>query len=94
MKGCGDYACVIEKPKGMGTNSRCRCPEWKLRKEVLRLRTENERFREAFEAIKANPTYSYLDAIRMKNIADAATDGRVCKCADNQGGPYEPRLET
>ena len=68
----------------------CDCREYEFQrttKELDELRAENERFRKAFKAIKANPTYSYLDAIRMKNIADAATDGRVCKCADNQGGP-------
>lgn len=25
MVGCGNHNCVIEKPKGMGTNGSCKC---------------------------------------------------------------------
>lgn len=25
MKGCGDWGCLIETPKGVGTNGGCRC---------------------------------------------------------------------
>ncbi len=25
MKGCGNHGCIIEEPKGMGTNSICKC---------------------------------------------------------------------
>ena len=26
MAGCGNHGCFIEKPKGQGTNGRCKCP--------------------------------------------------------------------
>lgn len=31
MNGCGSHECLVERPKGMGTNSGCNCPAWKLR---------------------------------------------------------------
>ena len=40
--GCGDHSCVIAKPEGMGTNDRCRCPEWKLQAYINWLVYENK----------------------------------------------------
>jgi hypothetical protein len=39
-KGCGDHGCFVEKPTGMGTNGSCRCPAWKLQREIFRLRAQ------------------------------------------------------
>lgn len=27
MAGCGNHGCYVEKPKGQGTNGRCKCLE-------------------------------------------------------------------
>ena len=51
MEGCNDHGCLVAKPVGMGTNGRCRCPEWKLHAVIKRTRNENERLREALDQI-------------------------------------------
>lgn len=43
LEGCGDGACVVAPPRGMHTNSHCRCDEHRLRAAVLALRAELER---------------------------------------------------
>lgn len=35
VRGCGDFGCVIEKPKGQGTNGGCRCSPLKVKKWAL-----------------------------------------------------------
>jgi len=46
FKGCCDNGCVIKRPKGMGTNAKCRCPDYKLRAFIHALKTEIIRLRE------------------------------------------------
>jgi len=43
FKGCCDNGCVIKRPKGMGTNAKCRCPDYKLRAFIHALKTEIDR---------------------------------------------------
>lgn len=38
LEGCGEHSCVISKPKGQGTNARCRCDAQTLRRAVLLLK--------------------------------------------------------
>jgi len=43
FKGCCDNGCVIKRPKGMGTNASCRCPDYKLRAFIHALKAEIDR---------------------------------------------------
>lgn len=49
LPGCGDHSCLVNPPKGMGTNGGCRCDEQALRRmvswqkrEIAKLRAEIE----------------------------------------------------
>jgi len=49
MAGCGSHSCLIEKPKGMGTNGRCSCFDnlpketaHAMRWELAKLRAQNK----------------------------------------------------
>ena len=53
MKGCGDTNCIIEKPS-VGTNTRCRCSEGALRKEIRRLREALEDIANPLQRLKRN----------------------------------------
>jgi len=53
FKGCCDNGCVIKRPKGMGTNAKCRCPDYKLRAFIHALKTEIDRQSPVVEAAKA-----------------------------------------
>ena len=42
MKGCGDWECVIHKPKSVGSNGGCRCSRYILEKEIRILRRQHK----------------------------------------------------
>ena len=44
-RGCTSHDCIIERPQGMGTNSTCRCADWRGQRHIRELRAENERLR-------------------------------------------------
>ena len=39
LTGCNDHSCIIQKPRGLGTNSGCRCPRWKAEMRIRQLST-------------------------------------------------------
>ena len=39
LTGCNDHSCVVQKPRGRGTNSGCRCPRWKAEMRIMELST-------------------------------------------------------
>ena len=70
MEGCNDHGCLVAKPVGMGTNGRCRCPEWKLHAVIKRTRNENERLKESIKPIS-----------HWLNEAVAPNESRIyCRC--------------
>lgn len=44
-RGCGDHGCVIQSGT-LGTNAGCKCPPWKLEREIWRLRHDLQRTKE------------------------------------------------
>lgn len=64
--GCGSHSCLIEKPKGMGTNGGCSCFGWskmdkkelfRVKKAYLRLMKENKELKDELESIKEPALY-------------------------------------
>lgn len=51
MQGCGSHNCVIQKPEGVGHNDRCRCPEWKLHREIMKLRKQRDNLLAALQKV-------------------------------------------
>ena len=39
LTGCNDHSCIIQKPRGRGTNSGCRCSGWKAEMRIMELST-------------------------------------------------------
>ena len=53
IPGCSSHACLVNPPKGMGTNSgKCYCPEWKVRAVFQRLRVRIESLETEIAAAK------------------------------------------
>ena len=59
--GCGDGGCLVEKPKGMHTNSGCKCGDRPavarnafryLNGKIRKLKEENEELKYMFEVLK------------------------------------------
>jgi len=79
FKGCCDNGCVIKRPKGMGTNAKCRCPDYKLRTFIHALKAE-------IDHLKAQLKEAEEVLIRIRNYH---TDVNIalgkmgeCKCPD------------
>ncbi len=91
MKGCGSHSCMIEKPEGMGTNSRCQCPAWKLHREIMRLRKGQAELLDAAEKVARleirrwpNPPKEWLDEsgkVNNRYIVEWAC-GVACRALD------------
>ena len=66
MRGCGDWECIIEKPKKVGSNGGCRCPRYVLEREIRMLRAQQNDMLALLEAIQdIVPDSPYRDKIRV-----------------------------
>ena len=52
MKGCGDHSCVVEKPKGQGTNGGCRCSPIALRRKIWEQEAEIKQYQSSVIALE------------------------------------------